>query len=244
MKAPILFFAAVLAMAAQEIYATFDVVPFQESKLALSMGGVARIVPAEVGDKVKEGDLLLRLDNGEERANVELETANAEKAKVAYDQAETTFQRYEKLKDVIDEEQFDRFRADRDTRKAEYMKALKGLELAQVRLAKTRLTAPYDGVITAKHIEVGDGVGATAPLFTLIRSDKVKLLLTFDEKHWAAVKPGQTFTYQVDGLEGKRSGAIAKIYPTADRATRKMTAEVVAKELVPGLFGDGFILAE
>ena len=129
-------------------------------------------------------------------------------------------------------------------KKAEYMKGLKGLDLAEARLAKTRLVAPYDGVITAKHVEVGDGVGATAPLYTLIRSDKVKLLLTFDEKHWAAVKPGQTFTYQVDGLEGKRTGKIAKVYPTADRATRKITAEVIAKELVPGLFGDGFIQAE
>ena len=129
-------------------------------------------------------------------------------------------------------------------KKAEYMKGLKGLDLAEARLAKTRLVAPYDGVITAKHVEVGDGVGATAPLYTLIRSDKVKLLLTFDEKHWTTVKPGQDFVYQVDGLEGKRTGKIAKVYPTADRATRKITAEVIAKELVPGLFGDGFIQAE
>jgi len=66
-------------------------------------------------------------------------------------------------------------------------------------------------------------------------------MLSFDQKYWKEVKPGQTFSYKIDGDETLYQGKIIKLYPTADPKNRKMTAEVEAMDIPVGLFGTGAI---
>jgi membrane fusion protein (multidrug efflux system) len=72
----------------------------------------------------------------------------------------------------------------------------------------------------------------------------VKLVLKLDEKYWQKVKVGQKFIYKVDGSDTDYEGTITKIYPVILKETRQMQAEVKAKNLMPGLFGNGTIKAE
>jgi multidrug resistance efflux pump len=74
--------------------------------------------------------------------------------------------------------------------------------------------------------------------------EDIKLILKFDEKYWQQVKVGQKFIYKVDGSDKNYEGTITKIYPTVLSSTRQMQAEVKAKDLLPGLFGNGNIIVE
>ena len=72
----------------------------------------------------------------------------------------------------------------------------------------------------------------------------VKLKLSFDEKFKDRVKIGSEFVYKLDGENKERRGEISLIYPTIDTKNGKIYAEVRARNLTPGLFGEGYIVSD
>lgn len=219
------------ALLAGEVYATFDVVSEKSSELGLSISGVVGSLNVDVGDKVKKGDLLLALSNAQEKNEFEVARKNAEHSVKTYD-------RYAKISDVIDKEKMENYLYDQDIQ-------LLNAQNREIIFKKTELRAPYDLVVTKKMTELGDIVlGSQTKLLTVASTHDVKLVLKMDEKYWNNVKVGQKFTYKVDGSDKKYEGVISKIYPTILPSTREMQAEVKAVDLMPGLFGNGMIVAE
>ena len=216
---------------AEDIYATFDVVSEKKSELGLSASGIVTTLNVNVGDKVKKGDLLLSLNNSQEKVEYETARKNAE-------HSAKTYERYAKISDVIDKEKMENYLYDRDITQL-------NAQNKEIILRKTELRAPYDLVVTKKNIDLGSIVLASqTKLIDVIALDDVKLVLKFDEKYWQKLKVGQLFTYKVDGSDKIYEGKITKIYPTILNETREMQAEVKTKDLMPGLFGNGTIKAE
>ncbi len=219
------------ALFAEEIYATFDVISEKESQLGLSVSGIVSTLNVNVGDKVKKGDLLLSLNNTQEKNEYETARKNAEHSSKIYE-------RYAKISDVIDKEKMENYLYDRDISQL-------NAQNKEIVLKKTELRAPYDLVVTKKNIDLGAIVLASQTnLLDVIALDDVKLVLKLDEKYWQKVKVGQTFIYKVDGSDKNYEGIISKIYPVVLKETRQMEAEVKAKNLMPGLFGNGTIKVE
>ena len=78
------------SLIAEDIYATFDVVSEKKSELGLSVSGVVSNIYANVGDKIKKGDLILSLYNAQEKNEYEIARKNAE-------HASKTYERYAKI---------------------------------------------------------------------------------------------------------------------------------------------------
>jgi len=68
-----------------------------------------------------------------------------------------------------------------------------------------------------------------------------KLILEFDQKYHSTVKIGDIFTSKLDGDDTVYKENISKVYPYSDTATRKIKVEMITKDLMFGLFGDGYI---
>ncbi len=216
---------------AADVYATFDVVAEKNSDLGLSISGVVGSLHVNVGDKVKKGDLLLSLNNAQEKKELEIAQKNAEHAK-------RTYERYAKIADVIDKEKMENYAYDRDIN-------VLNAQNKEIVFKKTELRAPYDLIVAQKNTEIGNIVlGSQTKLLNVVSLDDVKLVLKFDEKYWKSIKLGQKFTYKVDGSDATYEGKITKIYPTILAATREMQAEVKVSGLLPGLFGNGMISVE
>lgn len=219
------------ALIAGEVYATFDVVSEKNSELGLSISGVVGALHVEVGDKVKKGDLLLALNNAQEKNELEIAKKNAE-------HSQKTYERYAKIADVIDKEKMENYTYERDISRL-------NAQNKEIIFRKTELRAPYDLVVTKKNTELGDIVlGSQTKLLSVATTHDVKLVLKFDEKYWKSVKVGQKFNYRVDGSDTKYEGVISKVYPTIIASTREMQAEVKATNVMPGLFGNGMIIVE
>lgn len=228
----------------EDVYAVFDVEAFKKATLSLDATGIVGEVKVDVGSRVNESDILLELNNNEEKLSVELSKIALEKTSLAYEQSKKTFERYASLKDLIDKEQYEKYELDKNQKEQDFLNAKRSLELAQVRLEKTVLKAPFSGVVSAKYLEKGDsmvGMQATKA-FEIVDFDRAKLVVSFDEKYWKKVKKGTVFKYKVDGDNKEYTGEISKIYPTIDPKTRKVKAEVLVKNLTPGLFGDGYLI--
>ena len=239
----VLFFAA---LHAESIYATFDVEPEKSAELSLTSSGTVEGISVDVGSHVKKGDVLLWLDNQDMKEAVALAKAQLELARIDAKFAERNLERYEKVKNVIDAGEYDRYASAYETARSRVREAEVNVLYKEALFQKTVLKAPFDGVIYDKPVEVGDVVsGAMIKVLLRVQSAKEDTLkLMVDQKYWRALKPGQLFRYRVDGDPTPREGRISKVYPTANSANRKIIVEVPAQGILPGLFGEGEIEVE
>ena len=221
-----------LGLQAKEIYATFNVEAVKSANLSFDSSGIVKEVLVEIGSVVKKGEKLSSLKNEDVKARLSV-TQVTLKYKLA------DYKRQKKIKNIIDKEKFDSYEYAYENANAEvlYQKAV---------LDKTYLTAPFDGIIISKNVEVGDMVSQQAAK-TLLQIQSIpdaKLVLKADSKYWDDVKVGQLFKYKLDGDEKQYEGKISKIYPTIDQENRTLSAEVLVKNIPVGLFGTGYIITE
>ena len=217
------------SLVAEQIYATFDVKAQKSANVAFSSSGIVGDIYVDIGSVVKKGDKLAELKNEDTKALLNIHKTTLKFAKKDYE-------RQEKIKNLIDQAKFDSFAKSYESAKAQvvYQEEL---------LDKTILKAPFNGVIISKEIESGDVVSGqmVKTAFKIQSEVKRKLVLEFDQKYHSKVKVGDVFTYKLDGDNTEYKGKISKVYPYADTKTRKIGAEVITKNMVVGLFGDGYI---
>jgi RND family efflux transporter MFP subunit len=216
-------------LVASEVYATFQVEAKQSASLAFSSSGIIDHTFVEIGSVVNKDMVLASLNNNDLEANFKMVETNLQYIKKDLD-------RYESVKNVIDESKLDSYRNQYETTKAQ-------LDYQQTLLDKTYLKAPFDGIIISKEAEIGDAVSGQLlkTVFQIQSTSMRKVVLEFDQKYHKTVKVGNIFRYKLDGDEKMYSGKITKIYPLANAKTRKIKAEVQANDLLVGLFGDGYI---
>ena len=237
---------AVVALCAQDrIYASFDVAAAKDAQLALKAVGIVKAVNVEIGSAVKRGDVLLELENESEKLAVRLAQNDLESAQTAKAHAKSVLDKFKLVQSVSSKQAFENAEFDFKNAALAENRAHLALNLAQKRLEDTRLLAPFDGTISGKSIEVGEGVGGVAQkLMSIFSYPDVKLKLSFDEKFKDRVKIGSEFVYKLDGQSEERRGKISLIYPTIDAKNGKIYAEVQAQNLTPGLFGEGYIVPD
>ncbi len=221
-----------LELCASEIYATFEVEAKQSANLAFSSSGIINHIYADIGSSVKSDTVLATLDNSDLEASLNVIQTNLKYIKKDLD-------RYESVKSVIDASKLDSYKNQYETTKAQ-------LAYQQTLLDKTYLKAPFDGIIISKEAEIGDAVSGQLlkTVFQIQSKSDRKLILEFDQKYHNTVKVGNLFKYKLDGDTKTYTGKISKIYPLANTKTRKIKAEVLAKDILVGLFGDGTIVSK
>lgn len=230
-----------IALMAEDVYATFDVVALKEANLNLTAQGIVKKLNVDVGSRVKKGDVLLEIDNEDLKASIDLARERLKKAKIEEQFARQTYERYRQVESVIEAELMDQYTLAYEKASATYSEAKASLRYQETLLEKTRLRAPFNGVIASRSIELGDSIVGSASLFRLISSPDVKLILNFDEKYLHVVKTGAKVRYRIDGQNNEKIGMITKIHPSVDPKNRKATAEVLTSKLAPGLFGEAYI---
>ncbi|KAA5805475.1 efflux RND transporter periplasmic adaptor subunit [Alkalicaulis satelles] len=203
----------------RQFSASARVEAYAHSRLAARTAGTVAEVLAEAGDLVEAGAVLARLDMREQRA--ELARTEARRA-----QAQSNYQRSATLHErgLLAAEAYERARADRDVLARE-------ADLWRTRIAFGEITAPMDAMITARHIEVGEGVQALDGLFELTRTDLLVVRLGVSELDVAFLETGQDIPVHLDALPGAPLPAtVRRIFPLADPSSRLVTVELALPE--------------
>lgn len=227
----------------KEVYATFEVQAIQSALLALSANGVVDRIYVEIGSVVKKGDKLLELRAKDLKENVQVAKAGLEALRVKHSFLSKQFKRYEKSKDALDLNTFEKVQAEYKASVFELQRAEANYALQKELLENTILYAPFSGVISQKFVEVGDGVGAISSKAFALESLEKKAIIHFDSRYFEVVQVGDSFAYKIDGILQDSKLTLHKIYPSVDKNTKKAIAESLIKEskIPSGIFGDGMI---
>jgi membrane fusion protein (multidrug efflux system) len=199
----------------QDIVRTGTLRAEREVKLITEEEGRIAELPVYEGDRVKKGDLLVQLNDTQLRAELKKTTAQRR-------QAELDLRRLERLQHskVIAEDELARARTALDVALAEE-------DLLRTRLGNTRISAPFDGVISQRLAEPGDAVAKFTHLLTLTATDTLLAELSVSELMLPGLAVGDTVHIKLDAL-GDRvfEGQILRIHPTVDPLTRQGIVEV------------------
>lgn len=140
-----------------------------QSSLSFRTSGRVTERLVDVGSHVKRGDVLARIDNTEQRADVDIAQAKLQSAEATRVQKKLAYDRYEALlkSQTIAQSTFDQAREELVTAQGAEETAKASLATAQDALAYTEMKADADGIITARTIEVGQVVSAAQAALTL-----------------------------------------------------------------------------
>ncbi len=181
------------------------------------------------GQRVKQGQPLVVLDDSVWRAQVEQAQAALELAHANYDRAVDLLKRKAGTTKARDEAQAE-LRADEAS-----------LELAKARLDKTVIKAPFEGVVGLRKVSVGDFLDVGKDIVNLEQIDPLKADFRVAEVYVGAVKRGQHLELGADAFPGEKfAGEVYAIDPLIDEAGRSILLRARLPNpdgrLRPGLF--------
>ncbi len=183
----------------------------------------------EEGSAVTNGQLLFRFDDARLQAHLA-------QARASHRLAEVNHRRGEELSKsgTIPQQDFDQTEA--TFRSAEAM-----LTLARENAADARILAPFDGVITRRHVSAGQFLSRGQLLAALVRMDPLEVIFHVPERFTTRLAAGQKVEFHSTAGGDPREANIVYLAPRLDAATR--TLEVKARTanpdgaLRPGMFG-------
>ncbi|HEY6966616.1 MAG TPA: efflux RND transporter periplasmic adaptor subunit [Burkholderiales bacterium] len=186
--------------------------PFRVDIGSQVVGTVAE-VPVDQGQAVRAGQVLIRLDGTEARANLAQAQATMANAQAQYERNRKLFEAGFIGKSALDDL----------WQKLEVART--GVEAARAKLSYATITAPRDGVLIARDVERGDVVQAGKVLMVLSPAGETQVVLQIDERNLSRLRLGQPALASADAYPQERMPAeVVYINPGVD--AQRGTVEV------------------
>ncbi|GAB2624075.1 efflux RND transporter periplasmic adaptor subunit [Novilysobacter erysipheiresistens] len=199
----------------------------EESPLSFRVGGKLVERQVDVGDHVKQGQVLATLDAGDLQARARAARAQLAAAEAELGRARADRARFATLAEqqLVSRSTMDAQNAAAIAAEGQVKAARAELEVAGNQAAYSQLLAPADGVIAARQAEAGQVVGVGQPVFTLAVDGRREVEFAVPEGAIDTIKPGQAVVVELWSEPGKRwPGTVREIAPVADAASRTFAA--------------------
>jgi membrane fusion protein (multidrug efflux system) len=210
------------------------VLPNERVDIRSEISGRVRGIQFREGGRVKKGDLLVKIDDSELRAQLARAQSELEIAK----KEATRFDELYKQK-VASQREHDNAVNKLGVAQAE-------LDLINAQIRKTDIRAPFAGVVGLRSVSEGGYVTPTSPITTLLEDHPVKVDFTVPERFAASIKKGEVVHFTVEGSSRVFDATVYALESIIDPATRSMGVRATSPNtdgaLVPGAFAEVEVL--
>ncbi len=211
----------------------------QATMSAQTSGRIAEMY-YDVDDYVEPGEPIVRFTNTEQQAALRQAQATLSEALARQNQAAEEFSRAEALFQAgsSSKREYDTAVAARDAADARVAAARSAVETANQQLEYTLVRAPYPGIVTERHVEVGEAVGVGQPLMSGLSLDSLRIVTNLPQQVAARVREHEAAVVLTG--EGRVEATDITIFPFADTASNTFTVRVNLPDgqyqLYPGMF--------
>ena len=220
----------------------------QATVSAQTSGRIADL-PFDVNDYVAAGDIMMRFTDTEQKAALARAEAALQEANARLAEATQEFERFSKMieNNSVSQSRFDQSRANRDAARARLNAASSGVETAKEQLEYTVVRAPYAGIVSKRHVELGEMVSPGQPLISGLSLQQLRVNVDVPQSMFDSVrKIGKAFVIVDDVRIAAES---MSFFPVADAAANTFRVRVNlpdgAATLYPGMFIKvGFVVGE
>ncbi len=195
--------------------------------LRAEMSGKITKVLFKEGSTVKQGDVLVKINDEELKAQY-----NRANARLKLAQEQEYRQKVLLNKEAISQQEYDIVNTELQSMKAE-------AELLKAQLAKTEIKAPFTGHLGLRMISVGDYISPTSTITKIVKDDQVKITFSIPEKYASHMRPNAEIIFSTDGNAKKYKASVYALEPSIDENTRTLSIRAIAKNdgsLISGSF--------
>ncbi len=228
-----------------------EVAPENRATLRAELGGQVVAVSKRRGDRVSKSELVVRIDPTDlevklrqaqaavstAEAQVQQAAARVETIKRQSDRAQKLLAGGAGTAQVSEDAAAALLEASRALQTASSQREQAQAQLLAARVARSKvdLGAPFDGLLTDVHVQLGDSVAPGAPVLQIIDDSRLHVDATIDEADVARVRPGQSAELHLDALpERNIAGKVVRTDPSVKRdlkGARTLTVEVEVTDL-------------
>ena len=220
----------------------------QATVSAQTSGRIAEL-PFDVNDYVEAGAVLMRFTDTEQKAALAQAEAALQEATARLAEANQEFERFSKMieNNSISRAAFDQSRANRDAARARLNAARSRVEGAKEQLEYTVIRAPYAGIVSKRHVELGELVSPGQPVMSGLSLQSLRVNVDVPQSMFHAIRTiGKAFVYVNDERIAAES---LTFFPVADADANTFRVRVNlpdgAATLYPGMFVKvGFVVGE
>jgi membrane fusion protein (multidrug efflux system) len=203
----------------------------QGVEVSADLPGIVETIAFDSGKRVAAGDVLVRLDTSQERAQLAAAEAQRDLAQLNLKRAQSLLE-----KGVIAQAEYDQLAAEAKTADA---------RVGEIRATISRKTirAPFGGVLGIRQVDKGQYLNGGAPIVPLQSMDPVYVNFSLPQQDVAALKVGAEVRVSADSIANAHPvGRITAINSVVDEATRNVQVQATFQnprgQLRPGMFVD------
>src|SRR6185295_8518151 len=230
--------------------ATGNIVAVNSANLVARIQGFVQEINYRDGDFVKKGASLFVIEPEPYKLKLQQSQAAEAGAKASLTQAEAEFARQSDLasRQVASKAALDNATGGRDSAQANLQQAQVNTRLAAINVEYTNVSAPFDGIVSARQVSIGELVGAGQPtvLATIVQSDPIYVNFSVNEREVQRIRgemarrgfaPDQIRSVVVEvGLQSENGyphkGTLEYLSPTVNQGTGTLTVRAVLR--IPG----------
>ena len=225
--------AATVTVATEQVPASVDIVGTVQSErkihLSSRISAYIKDVLVSAGKPVKEGDLLVELDQREIHEKLTAAEAQLAQAKTAYERAKRLLET-----NATTPQDF-------EAAESAFKAAAANVDGIKVMLSYTRIISPLDGVVTDRRIEIGDLANPGQVLLSVYDASRLRLEAWVPARLVKHFSSGRTVRVVLDHPSRELNGVVAEIVGELDPATRsqlvKIQLEGAPRDVLPGAYG-------
>ncbi|HPP87064.1 MAG TPA: efflux RND transporter periplasmic adaptor subunit, partial [bacterium] len=247
---------------AQKLELNAELEPNIRSDISAKISGVIQNINVSIGDFVKKGAVIIKLDDDEYRENLK----NAE---IAYNVAKATYMKqlietnnlksnYARAKELYEsklislenyeaaETKYKSAEAALNYYKSQMEQAENQISQAKIKLGYTTITAPFDGYIEKIYLEKGALVLVGKSILSMVDNSQIKAIINVPENYFYYISRGLNTTIKINKINDKYEGIITNVAPSIDVSNKSGRAEITIQnknnKLKPGLSAAAVII--
>lgn len=195
----------------------------RQATIAAQIAGRVLDVRADAGQRIRQGELLMRLDAREAAGGNAAAQAQLIQARASYERTRNLF----KQKFVS--------QAALDQAEAAYKAAQGSADASGATSSHANITAPISGVVAQRHLELGDMAAPGVPLFTVYEPKGLRVIVNIPQYKLAEVKRAASARIEFPELNQSVAASRIEVLPTVDARSHTATARLYLPEGLPGI---------
>jgi RND family efflux transporter MFP subunit len=211
-------------------------IPNREVVVSSQVSGILMAYHADVGSEVGAGECLAKIDPTDYRLALDEANANLLSARARLAAAANSFERVRKLLpgNVITPETFDQSEAEYKAAKALVSQLETAVSIAQRRLDKTVIDAPFEGYVTQRLVERGQNISMGEPVMAMADMKTMRVRIHLNERDYVHLDKDDPVTVKIEAFSDRSfAGRVDKIGIKADPRTNTFEVEILVEN--PGI---------
>ena len=209
----------------------------RESTVSAQTTGTVTKLPYDVDDRVDAGDLIVKLEDSEQRSRLNQAESALEEAEAGLEDARQNLERVQSLydRDVATQSDLDQARNRFNGARARVARAEAEVAEAQQQLDYTRVQAPYSGIVTERMVELGESVMMGQPLMRGLSLEQLRVVVSLPQQYADRVRRERRATVTLENGRRLETGEMT-FYPYADSSTHSFRLRLRLNEPKGQLF--------